>query len=359
MIYAPEWVKEGLRIISSHIPPGIGFDIYDGKGSSKVGSLTIEGQISLQQLVMISRNEPENVTGIINFKNYEPNIVDKSVIYALKDLVRQCVIVGKDKTTHYGGYPRGSPIPQKDKVYIADLAGLQFQRSYNSGRLVLIDKNTPSGLLDELIYRSVVGENKRSFDEAAADASGRYVKLFSQNQYFDSTAYKKFVSNDLLLAGLALNDISENEEINFKFLKYGTGFFAGSSEMQVILDQYIIEGVREGIQILFASHNPKWIKSIELPFYDFDDQILAICKNHNVECKFSRDDALKKTHPQLVTATTNCADPHVVMGNEMGYSSVDAAISQNLESRGHIFSPCVNKLMGAQFIPLKPEICRL
>lgn len=73
-------------------------------------------------------------------------------------------------------------------------------------------------------------------------------------------------------------------------------------------------------------------------------------KNYRVECKFSYEDALKKTHHKYITATANCGYPHVVMGNEMEYSSVDAAISENLESKGHIFSPCINDKIGELFI---------
>jgi hypothetical protein len=51
-----------------------------------------------------------------------------------------------------------------------------------------------------------------------------------------------------------------------------------------------------------------------------------------------------------VTATTNCADPHVVMGNEMGFRSVDAAIAENLLSKANIFSPTINKSMKEKFI---------
>jgi hypothetical protein len=61
------------------------------------------------------------------------------------------------------------------------------------------------------------------------------------------------------------------------------------------------------------------------------------------------NDALKKTN-NFITATTNCADPHVVLGNEMRYSSVDAAIAENLVSKGHHFSPCLNRSMRIKFI---------
>lgn len=343
LIVAPHWVKNGLRKLSQHIPPGTKFDICDKYG--KQNSITIESELSLKHLVMIARNEANNTSGLINFENYEPAINNKSVIYALKDLVRQCVIVAKDKTIHYGGYPRGNPVKQSEDVYITDLIGLQFQQKYNTGRLVLIAESLPKGLLDDFIFENVVGDVKKSYKEVEKSQSRRYVK--HGNVYFDTFAYRKFVANDVLITGLALNEIA-NEELNFKFLKYGTGVFAGNYGQ--ILDQYIYRGVAEGLAALFSSTNQKWIKAVELPFYKYDREIYNICEEYGIECKFSTDDALKRTHRDFITATTNCADPHAMAGNEMGYSSVDAAIAQNLESKANIFSPIINKIIGEKFI---------
>lgn len=39
-------------------------------------------------------------------------------------------------------------------------------------------------------------------------------------------------------------------------------------------------------------------------------------------------------------------------GNEMDFSSVDAAIAENLESRGNIFSPNINLLMTEEYIDI-------
>jgi len=343
-IVAPEWVREGLIQLSKHIPSGTRFDVYDKKGQFK--SIIIEGELSLKHLVMVARSEPFNTDGSINYANYEPTITDKSVIHALKDLVRQCVIVAQDETTHYGGYPRGAPIEQRDKVYIADLIGLQFQKRHNSGRLVLIGNDLPKGLLDDFIFRNVVEEDKKSYKEADEDRSGRYVK--HEDVYFDTIAYNKFVANDVLITGLPLNEIA-NEELNFKFLKYGTGYFAGS--FSEILGKYIYGAVAEGLDKLFSFKNQTRIKFVELPFYGYNKSIADVCQKHQIECKFSEDDALKRTHPEYVNAITNCADPHAITGNEMRYSSVDAAIAMNLKSKANIFTPIINQLIKEEFIP--------
>lgn len=54
---------------------------------------------------------------------------------------------------------------------MVDLAGLQFQQAYNTGRLVLITSdNYGTGLLDDLIFEKVVGEKKTSYEEASRKA---------------------------------------------------------------------------------------------------------------------------------------------------------------------------------------------
>lgn len=228
LIVAPDWVKEGLNQLSQFIPQGTEFPVYENNNPSKIKSIIIKNELTLKDLIVISRNEPVNVSGRINYKNYEPIFSDanKNVIYSIKDLARQCVIVARDKTTNYGGYPKGqNPITkQNEQVYIVDLIGLQFQNKFNSGRLVLIGNNLPEGLLDDLIFEKVVGEKKKSFKEASEDKSKRYLQ--HNEVYFDTIAYKKFVETDVLISGLALNIIA-NKSLNFKFLKYGTGFFAG------------------------------------------------------------------------------------------------------------------------------------
>ena len=88
------------------------------------------------------------------------------MILSIKDLVRQCIIVGKDETTHYGGYGSKS-VSQNQRVIVVDLIALQFQKEYNTGRLILIKPNTIKGELDDIIFRNVVGEEKRDHKESS------------------------------------------------------------------------------------------------------------------------------------------------------------------------------------------------
>ncbi len=67
-------------------------------------------------------------------------------------------------------------------------------------------------------------------------------------------AYKRFVAGDVLLAGLALasSAFKNGDKLNFKFLKYGSGFFAGS--VKSIIDKHILSGVVLGLEELFDNH---------------------------------------------------------------------------------------------------------
>jgi hypothetical protein len=203
----------------------------------------------------------------------------------LKDLVRQCVIIGKDKTEFYGGYSC-QKVSQKETVYICDLAGLQFQTPYNSGRLVLIEKNPIKGFLDDYIFESVVKEKKATFEEMSenSDKSERYAKL--NDCYFDIFAYKKFVINDVILTGKSLNDyVSVNKhEVNFKFLQYGTGYFAGSDSIRKVLKNNISDAVLDGFEALLSRNQLDYIKSMEFAFYDFNEEqksrLLSLCDKY-------------------------------------------------------------------------------
>lgn len=94
----------------------------------------------------------------------------------------------------------------------------------------------PKGLLDDFIYRMVVNEEKPTVDQAKKDTSGRFEPR--GNVFFDIKAYTRFVANDVFITGMALNQCA-NEAINFKFLKYGTGYFAGP--FRDLLERYIGE----------------------------------------------------------------------------------------------------------------------
>lgn len=124
------------------------------------------------------------------------------------------------------------------------------------------------------------------------------------------------------MSGVALVDTVEkyhrSDKLNFKFLKYGSGFFA--QDFRHIVNAHILSGVVDGFERLFHDYNvSSVIKHLELPFYDEDAdsirRLKVLKKNFGVDFSFSYEDALKATKVGLITATTNCADSMAVIGN--------------------------------------------
>ncbi len=366
-VFAPKWVKGALQKLAPSFQNAT-FSIQDTQGTAKNQKLIIEENISLTQLIAIARSERANVSGVINFSQYSG--ISEEAIIALRDIVKHCVIIGKDRATHYGGYPSGSPIILDRDVYICDLAALQFQQLNNTGRHVLIsqDDSLPKGLLDQEIFKNTVGQNKLSFKQAKENNSNRFLdcSFRGNNMLFDSVAFQAFVAQDFLLSAESLNIMAQksknNDLLNFKFLKYGTGFFADQLDgcAKNSLDLHLALGVLKGIESLFSQEPSTYsqIKSIELPFFTTSKRadimrvlrdINVLCRKNNVQFASNNQDCLEQTS-EYMTATTNCADPHAPTGNEMNYGSVDAAIAENLKRKGNNFSPICNPEMKEAFI---------
>jgi hypothetical protein len=361
-IYANEWVQHGMQKLGKKLS-GIEFQVWAKASPTDVKQVmlekfTVDEELTLRQLQMIARNEPWNTNGVITTEYYDEELCEDEVILSIKDLVRQTVIVGPDETVAYGGFPKTTArVNQEEEVYICDLSALQFQRPWNSGRLVMYRKSgNHIGFLDDFLFENVVGEQRKRYREVERDTTGRYVKVEAE-VYFDTVAYKKFVAEDVILCGVALDRRANRwrDKVHFKFLKYGTGHFAGS--LGWLLEKHILRGVVDGFEKLFKDHAPKSIKSLEFPFYEKDDESIArldkLSDEFDIEYSFSQDDALKMTSPKIkrVIATTNCANPHAPIGNAIG-SSIDGAICINLRTRGNIFCPALNTRMGGMFLDL-------
>lgn len=117
-IFAPSWVEQGMDFLTAKLD-GVKFEVHSypncQSGGSTKSTICEEfrinvgtSPITLARLQMIARCEPRNVTGVINKLHYSPAGLSDEVIYAIRDLVRQCIIVGLDETTHYGGKGYGS-----------------------------------------------------------------------------------------------------------------------------------------------------------------------------------------------------------------------------------------------------------
>lgn len=365
VITAPDWVQDGLAQLSEKLKRA-SFNI-DGK------LIPLNNPITLRELSAIARNESSNTTGVIKYKLYQG--LDKETIIAIRDLVKHTVIVGQGKVTHTGGY--GAPLKALGKnkehnVYICDLPGIQFQHPDNTGRHVLIPLkgSLSKGILDDLIFTNTVGEKKATTEQAKKDKE-RYIPgtFHGQEVLFDKQAYHAFIAKDFVLAALALQENAKinKQEINFKFLKYGAGFFAegleGVAKTQLVrnLAQGIEQGLKSLLKLSYSERSQ--IKRIELPFFanpsndvetvDALARIEKLCKSRQIEFSAKAIDALEAEKiQQYVTATTNCSDPHAPTGNEMNHGSVDAAIAENIEGKLNHFNAALNTAMQSKFTPV-------
>jgi hypothetical protein len=361
-VYTPHWITPLMEQIQSQLT-GVEVVYVDHIGEERHETLSREN-LTLGKLIGIARNETANVSGSISFSQFEG--LDESLVIAIKDLIRNVIIISPCKVTAYGGYPTSTKIikyrPPIDAI-ICDQIALQFQVGYNSGRLVLVGDNLPRGLLDDEIFQAVVGRPRYTTEKCATTKSkllhAKHSRTFGGRIYFDAKAYIQFVKQDFMLYALAVNDFAGERGIKatLKFLKYGTGFFAGN--FRVYLSQHIYRGIYAGLQLLLESNRLTNIKSLKLPFYEKSDnpvyagKIERICLDHNITCMLSKKDALFVGKTDELIATTNCADPHAPTGNEMSYGSVDAAIAENLLEKSKQFNPNLNPAL------LCSQACRI
>lgn len=385
-VYAPQWVENMLPTITEWLE---GCEVFWSEDSKF--TISKENPVTLKMLQMISRNEKVNTTGKIpeQFTG-----LTSEQIYAIKDLIRHCVVVGTDKATKYGGYPIGSQsvsINPPQPTIICDLAALQFQQAYNSGRLVLIpvdDPELPKGELDDQIYQATVGESKKTAAEIKALREEKQKQQYPQvnccgkQVYLDLNAYKKFVAKDFILAALTVakqgKDVTP-KDIWFNFLNYGTGFFVNSNnpELRTQLQINIYAGILEGLQELFKNNTLKEqltnIKVFNFPYFkekqnkevqQIKKQINDLCNQNGKKASFEDCDALQPQpnglfNDQYTLATTNCGDPHAMAGNEMNHGSVDAGIAENVAGNLNTFSAWLNTQMQEEYLPIPPTALQL
>ncbi|MBS0290323.1 MAG: hypothetical protein JSS07_09875 [Proteobacteria bacterium] len=371
--FAPAWVEKALEKIAPKFY-GTKFEIgsYINDNFEPSGKqYEIKQKMTLIDLIAIARNERANTNGIIKYAQY-PGISNETII-ALRDLAKHCVMVGKDIATHFGGFPGGEPQELNQEVYICDLPGLQFQQLDNTGRHVLISQegDFPKGALDDEIYENTVGEKKFTLEKAQQDTQSRFLtgKFKDKAVLFDTIAYQAFIMQDFILAATTLNaqakSAAPQAELNFKFLKYGAGFFLNGLEGEAKnkLSENLAIGVLKGIQQLLklSPESRSQIKRIELPYYretnnqrldEILKEIETLCTKNGLEFASTKDDMLAQTSKKYKTATTNCSDPHAPFGNEMNYGSVDAAIAENLARKGNNFNPIFNTKMKEAYLTI-------
>lgn len=208
---------------------------------------------------------------------------------------------------------------------------------------------------------------------------------------FDQGSYQRIVAYQFLMSCLALEDRAAalqvgQEGILFRFLHYGAGFFGGKNlQVKGLIQENVAKGVELALRCLLAFTGgdrdriagilPR-IKCLQLPYFREQNNavventlalIRSDCSALGIETLSSgvsdRIDALSPISEarwsKFVLATTNCADPHAVFGNEVKYGSVDSMIAENLTEKGKAFSPFLNDLMQFTTLDLLPKIAHM
>lgn len=345
--------------------------------------------LTAMHLQILARIERANVTGRIDEEPYKGNL-SREIIARIRCLVKATNIAGVVDAIATGGFycPRYDFNPPQ-RVIIVDQAGFQWQDDFeNTGGLFFYPNDNNDERLPEnfsqwqmSMYQVFFGAKRPATpSHQKIDVSWRGVSgQLDLTQLTNALAIEFSQALDAVVSqgDIALN---QNQRINFKFLKAGMGFFAAglgkSPEIIIALEKARLSGILQvlnHIQTLEPAEKNAMlgkVKRITLPFSGSDasapdsaktlnpilSQIEAVTKKLGLEWGGTpKEDALKPCKG-YVTATTNCADPHAMMGNEGGQSSVDASISTNTNS-GHL-NPAFNRDMQFRQSPFPSEQCR-
>lgn len=343
-------------------------------------------ELTSRHLQILARNEQVNTTGVMKLHLYQ-GLLNADQVARLRCLVKATTIAGTATVVASGGYgaPR-IPFVSPQRMIIIDQAGLQWQGDLkNTGGMFIY----PSGAFaphyqtwQRDMFQVMYGYPR----PAMPSANSVSVEWLGGDGRFDlnlvtdaikvefSQAFDAAVSQgDLTLAA--------DEMIHFRFLKAGMGFFAsGLSRFEFVkLELARLVGIEKALQQMAALpfaerqiHLGK-IRSIELPFSgecrgfaiappeitQTLERIKAIVEQQLglVWAGAGRTDALAPK-PGFVIATTNCGDPHALIGNEGGYSSVDAAIASNawVNHLNPGFNQHIQRRSSPNFYPAVPVI---
>jgi hypothetical protein len=157
-------------------------------------------------------------------------------------------------------------------------------------------------------------------------------------------------------------DLDTDARVNFKFCRAGMGFFlSGLMGDKSMIRVARLQGIANALSDLLALPEDlraeKLAKVARLVLVHSDespysDAILARIADLTLSLGLEwggvpEEDSFKPL-PGYVIATTNCADPHAMPGNEGGPSSVDACIAFNANVNFH--NAAFNSLMKTRVL---------
>jgi hypothetical protein len=317
-------------------------------------------ELTSRHLQILARNELVNVDGVMLTGLYNELLTDDQVA-RLRCLVKATTVSGMVYATHEGGfkqkrYKLNKPTPN----LLIDQSGLQWQGDFrNTGGLHfypadLNHKHLPQGysLWQNEMYQAMYGIDRK----ALPSDNGLMVRWEEVDGILDLNSVASAIAVEFSQALEACVtqgelDLEEHDRINFKFCRAGMGFFSSGLETDSIhmLRVARLEGIESVLQRIIALPETERAQRLgkirrivlsgsnEAPY---SDEVLArienLVRSLNIEWGGASDEDALKQEKGYINATTNCADPHAMPGNEGGPSSVDACISYNANINNHI-----------------------
>lgn len=313
-------------------------------------------EFTAQHLQILARNESVNVTGKMQTGLYN-NLLSDDQIARIRCLVKSTNVAGIIQVNKMGGFPPGIvPLKEFDspqKAILVDQAGFQWQSSeMNTGALFFYpSEDVPQSYSDyqSQMYEVMLGHPRPKH----ASENTVNVNWQGKNGKLDLDLLENGIAVEFLQALDAASSqgeisLSNDEKINFKFLKAGMGFFASGlkGNDNIKFEHARLQGILQALRTIEAMPVQERkailgkVGRIELPFSGLPSNaseqytkvftdIEASVRALGLEWGGIPKEDVFTPREGYVNASTNCADPHAMIGNEGSYGSVDAAISTN------------------------------
>lgn len=291
-------------------------------------------------LQVLARNEVANVTGIIDDAQFYPGLPDINRFLAvriLRCLVKCSIVASIVECHHYGGY--GAPQHARaGQIILIDQSGFQWQRDhFNTGGIFFYPTTSPADFDEwrQTCYRAFFEQ-----DPPSSPSTPMEVTWLGLTGRMCEEQLKRGFRLEFVQAFECANQMARAADrvAYFRFLKAGLGFFCENLDMttKARLPSLRLQGIAQALEAMDHGAENR-VRILELPFSNGDagamTRIEGACALLGIDFRGGRIvDALAPIEDDAILAVTNCADPHAAIGNEGGYSSVDAAIATNTHS---------------------------
>lgn len=368
----PALILEAFKkLLSGSAILGASYTNPYSKETEMIPSVTDE--LSACHLQLLARNEQVNVDGVMNTKLYNGLLSDDKIA-RLRCLVKATTVSGPVLATHTGGYRhKRLKFSRPVKNILIDQAGLQWQDDLrNTGGMHFYpdeatDPRLPKDYLawQNEMYQAIYG-TKRSKTPSANFLSVTWNGIKGRLD-LDSVANALAVEFSQALEACVFQSatsLKADDKINFKFNRAGMGFFASGLENcnKSLLRVARLNGIEMALKKIAdlskeeQSRTLGKIGRIVLPHSDeppYSDEVLArigtLVESLGLAWGGAPEEDTFKVEAGYINATTNCADPHAMPGNEGGPCSVDACVSYNANVNHH--NATYNKKMQVRISP--------